>query len=69
MQDELGGEPFFMVDLRPAMWPMLVVGTHELAEPISRATKEYPYSYPKGKTMKEYLHLLGPRSILLTEVS
>lgn len=55
--------------MRPISWPMLVICNNEFAEQLSKVSKRFPYSTPKSPTMRIYIHLIGPHSILLADVS
>lgn len=68
MHDELGRPGLLMFDIRPLMEPMVVVGSHALAEQLSKSTKEHPYAYPKGPALRKHTHLIGEQSILVKEV-
>ena len=59
--------PLFILDLRPVQYVLCVVGSHEVAEQVSKSTKSFPYSMNKSPTMRLYERLLGPRSILTAE--
>lgn len=63
----LGNAPLFILDLRPVQYVLCVVGSHEVAEQVSKSTKSFPYSMKKSPTMRLYERLLGPRSILTAE--
>lgn len=56
-------------DLRPVQFRLCVVGSHEVAEQISRSTKSFPYGMKKSPTMDALEPLLGPYSIITQEVS
>lgn len=60
----LGNPPLFLLDLRPIQRPLVIVCSHEVAEQVSKSTKELPYSVPKSPTIKALEPLLGPNSIL-----
>jgi cytochrome P450 len=61
---KLGRPPFVLFDIRPLMAPMLVVGSHEVAEQVSRSSKQFPWALPKSPTMKGIQPLVGTHSIL-----
>lgn len=58
-----------LLDLRPVSYPTLVVCNHEIAEQITKVTKEFPWSLPKSPGMKSFIHLIGSKSILTAEES
>lgn len=64
-----GGSPdLTFIDLRPVNFGMLIVGSHYIAEQITRSSKTLPYSVEKSPTMTEGLvRLIGPKSILTEE--
>ncbi len=65
----LGKPPFFLLDLRPVNYMMLVVTNHEVAEQITKASKMFPYSVTKSPSMKALAELVGPESIIMAGVS
>ncbi|KAI0165356.1 cytochrome P450 [Hypoxylon sp. FL1284] len=63
MHEALGRPPLIFVDFRPVNRPMVLVSSHEIAEQVSKPSKDFPTSIPK--TDLSYLvHLTGPNSIL-----
>ncbi|OJK03477.1 hypothetical protein ASPACDRAFT_1862831 [Aspergillus aculeatus ATCC 16872] len=60
----LNHPPLFVLDLRPIQYPLCVIGDHEVAEQISRSSKEFPYSMTKSPTIKDLHSLIGMGSIL-----
>lgn len=68
MHDALGKPPFFLVDNRPIVPPMIIVASHEVAEQISRPSKDFPYSVTKSSSVDRIFDLIGPNSILLKQV-
>lgn len=68
MHEALGRPPFFLVDNRPIVPPMLIVASHEVAEQISRPSKDFPYSVTKSSSVDRIFDLIGPNSILLKQV-
>ncbi|RAH49986.1 cytochrome P450 [Aspergillus brunneoviolaceus CBS 621.78] len=60
----LNHPPLFVLDLRPVQYPLCVIGDHEVAEQISRSSKEYPYSMTKSPTIKDLHSLIGMGSII-----
>ncbi|KAI0024019.1 cytochrome P450 [Xylariomycetidae sp. FL0641] len=64
MHKDLGRPPVMLVDLRPVSPPLLVIGSYEVAEQISKASSRFPYSPPKAPETWEHLeHITGPTSI------
>ncbi|KAL2262650.1 hypothetical protein VTK26DRAFT_575 [Humicola hyalothermophila] len=61
---ELGNPPLILLDLRPVSYPLVVVASHEVAEQISRASKQLPWSTPKSPTLAGLVRVTGKRSIL-----
>ncbi|KAK4668316.1 uncharacterized protein QC763_000680 [Podospora pseudopauciseta] len=59
-----GNPSVLLVDLWPARYPMAVISSHEVAEQLSKATKQYPWSAPKSPTIADLVDLIGPHSIL-----
>lgn len=68
MAKELGNPPLMFFDLRPVSYPMVVVNSHEVAEQISRVSRQYPWSAPKSPTLGALVRLTGPESILTRQV-
>lgn len=70
MYDTLGRPPVMLVDLRPVSSPMLVIGSYEVAEQITKATSQFPCSPPKDLDVwAPFVHLAGTTSILTSKVS
>ncbi|GJP97931.1 cytochrome P450 [Aspergillus niger] len=67
IQEHLGNPPLMFFDLRPVQFRLCVVGSHEVAEQISRSTKSFPYGMKKSPTMDALEPLLGPYSIITQE--
>ncbi|KAL2784242.1 hypothetical protein BJX66DRAFT_344213 [Aspergillus keveii] len=63
---KLRNPPLFIADLRPIFHPICVICSHEVAEQISRASKAFPYSPPKGDVLDHFEPFLG-KSILIAE--
>ncbi|KAK4208222.1 hypothetical protein QBC37DRAFT_432288 [Rhypophila decipiens] len=66
--DALGRPPLILLDLRPINASVCLVGSHEVAEQISKASKLFPWSpikYPQ--TIAPLHHMIGDGSILLRE--
>lgn len=69
MYDTLGRPPVMLVDLRPVSSPMLIIGSYEVAEQITKATSQFPYSPPKDLDVwAPFVHLAGTTSILTSKV-
>lgn len=68
MREQAGNPPIFLLDLRPVSWPLLIVGSHDAAERVSKSTKQAPWSTPKSPTVRDILELVGPTSLLCKEV-
>jgi cytochrome P450 len=64
MLEELGNPELFFADIRPISYGMCVVASHNVAEQITRATKQFPYSVPKSPTFKSFGPLIGKTSII-----
>ncbi|CAI6341713.1 unnamed protein product [Periconia digitata] len=56
-----------LLDLRPLNPPLLLVASHEVAEQISKASKEHTWSVTKSPTMGALLDMIGKKSILVAE--
>ncbi|RAL00327.1 cytochrome P450 [Aspergillus ibericus CBS 121593] len=67
IQEHLGNPPLVLYDLRPLQRPLCVVRDHEVAEQVSRNTKNFPYSMGKSPWMKTLEPLLGSYSIITSE--
>lgn len=55
-------------DLRPVNYPMVIVNSHEVAEQISRVSKQFAWSAPKSPTMDALVRVIGRESILTRQV-
>lgn len=70
MSEALGRPPLMLVDLRPLGRPMIVVGSHEVAEQISKPFNGLPHGLPKMPSVYGHMkNVTGPTSILLASVS
>ncbi|KAK2025836.1 cytochrome P450 52A11 [Colletotrichum zoysiae] len=69
MMESIGNPPVMLFDLRPAIRPMLLIRSHEIAEQVSRQSKMWPYSAPKSDTMLPLTPLFGPKSIVMAQGS
>lgn len=56
------------VDNWPIIPPLVYVFSHDIAEQITRASTQYPYSTPKASSIERLGDLLGETSILRKEV-
>lgn len=65
------GQPEIMfVDLRPVDIPVVIVGSHNIAEQISRPSREFTFSPPKAQKVYDHMGaMIGTRSILSINVS
>ncbi|KAI0434723.1 cytochrome P450 [Xylaria sp. FL1042] len=65
INEALGRPPLMLVDLRPFGPAMVIVRSHEIAEQVSKASKQLPYSLPKiPQVYGHIVHVTGPTSIL-----
>ncbi|KAJ8122726.1 hypothetical protein ONZ43_g1147 [Nemania bipapillata] len=65
INEALGRPPLMLMDLRPFGPPMAIVRSHEVAEQVSKAYKQFPYSLPKMPEVYGHMvHVTGPTSIL-----
>ena len=63
-----GSPEFLFVDVRPARYPLLLITSHELAEQISRSTKQQPYSVTKSPTAQSTIGaIVGDQSMVTEE--
>jgi len=65
MRESLGSPPIMLLDLRPVIYPVLVIASHELAEQVSKMTKQWPYSMPKSPTLRTISCIVGDSSLLI----
>ncbi len=69
INEALGRPPLMLMDLRPFGPPMAIVRSHEVAEQVSKAYKQFPYSLPKMPQVYGHMvHVTGPTSILGADV-
>ena len=47
MHESLGRPPVMVVDMRPVASCMLIIGSYDIAEQISKATDKFPVTPPK----------------------
>ncbi|KAF9895176.1 hypothetical protein FE257_000078 [Aspergillus nanangensis] len=64
MRKSLGNPPLFILDLRPVQPPLAVICRHEIAEQISKGSRDFPYSLPKSPTFSHLKPLLGRGSMI-----
>ncbi|KAL2196601.1 cytochrome P450 [Corynascus similis CBS 632.67] len=64
---DLGNPPLMYFDLRPVSYPMVVVNSHEIAEQVSRVSKQFAWSTPKSPTLGDLVRVIGPESILMRQ--
>jgi cytochrome P450 len=63
-----GSPEFMFFDTRPAQYPLALIASHDIAEQLSRSTKQQPYSTTKSPTIQGGLgRLIGPYSLLSEE--
>ncbi|KAH7401867.1 cytochrome P450 [Phaeosphaeria sp. MPI-PUGE-AT-0046c] len=63
-----GSPDFLFVDTRPAQHPLVIIASHDMAEQISKSTKQQPYSTTKSPTIQSGLgKLIGPYSLISEE--
>lgn len=63
-----GSPDFMFFDTRPAQYPLALITSHDIAEQLSRSTKQQPYSTTKSPTIQGGLkRLIGPYSLLSEE--
>ncbi len=68
MHKALGRPPIMLVDLRPVTSCLLVVGSYEVAEQITKATDRWPYTLPKTtEIFKPFAYLTGKKSIITAQ--
>ncbi|KAK8042956.1 hypothetical protein PG994_013439 [Apiospora phragmitis] len=64
MSQALGRPPLMFVDLRPISQPMVVVGDHDIADQLTKATPTFPTSPPKSsQSLDRIQYVMGPTSI------
>ncbi|KAI1388507.1 cytochrome P450 [Hypoxylon trugodes] len=64
MRQALGQPPIMVVDNWPIVPPMVIIASHEVAEQVSKPSKEFQYSVPKSPSTTNLVNLIGPNSIL-----
>jgi hypothetical protein len=65
--EELGEPDIFVLDTAP-IFRLLVICSPMIAEQISKASSQYPYSVPKSWTVGDLMPLIGKQSIISSEV-
>ncbi len=68
MWKQMGEPAMLLMDLRPMMYPVILITDLRLAEEITKASSFMPYSAPKSPTVKDVHHLLGDQSIIAVQV-
>ncbi|KAK7961874.1 cytochrome P450 [Apiospora aurea] len=67
MSQALGRPSLMFVDLRPISRPMVVVGDHNIADQLTRATPTFPTSPPKSsRSLARLQYMMGPTPIFST---
>jgi cytochrome P450 len=65
---EQGSPDYLFLDVRPTQYyPLLLITSHELAEQISKSTKQQPYSVTKSPTAQAQLGAIIGEHSMLTE--
>lgn len=65
---EQGYPDYMFLDVRPASYPVILITSHDLAEQVTKSTKQQPYSTTKSKTIQTgFGRLVGKLSILTLE--
>ncbi|KAF2831999.1 cytochrome P450 [Ophiobolus disseminans] len=63
-----GCPEFMFLDTRPANHPLALIASHDIAEQITKSTKQQPYSTTKSRTIQEgFGRLVGKLSLLTQE--
>ncbi|KAF1920105.1 cytochrome P450 [Ampelomyces quisqualis] len=62
-----GSPDFMFFDTRPAQYPLALITSHDIAEQLSRSTKQQPYSTTKSPTIQGGLGGLIGRYSLISE--
>ncbi|RYP16986.1 hypothetical protein DL765_004828 [Monosporascus sp. GIB2] len=62
-----GSPDYIFFDTRPAQRPLALIASHELAEQITKSTKQQPYSTTKSPTIQEGIGPLVGKFSLLSE--
>lgn len=66
---KFGNPPVLLSDMRPKEPPLLFILDAEVAEQITKPTKQYSTSVPKTPNMKNLSPLVGERSLVNLDVS
>ncbi|KAI1825848.1 cytochrome P450 [Xylaria intraflava] len=65
INEALGRPPLMFLDLWPFGPTIVVIRSHDVAEQVSRGSKQFPYSLPKmPEAFDHMVHVTGPTSIL-----
>ncbi|KAL5121899.1 hypothetical protein ACEQ8H_000114 [Pleosporales sp. CAS-2024a] len=62
-----GCPDYLFVDTRPAQYPLALIASHHVAEQITKATKEQPYSTTKSPTLQSGFGRLIGRLALISQ--
>ena len=68
MHRALGQPPIMLVDNWPAVPPMVVIASHEVAEQVSKPSNTFQYSAPKSWLVDRLVDLIGSKSIMFKQV-
>ncbi|KAK4206888.1 cytochrome P450 [Rhypophila decipiens] len=64
MHQALGRAPLMFLDARPIGDPVVIVGSYEIAEQISKSSNIFPTSPPKSsRSLTRLMYMMGPKSI------
>ncbi|KAI0483336.1 cytochrome P450 [Xylariaceae sp. FL0804] len=64
MNQALGRPALMLIDMRPLNDPVLVVGDHDVADQLTKASQLFPFSPPKSsRSMERLMYMMGPTSI------
>jgi cytochrome P450 len=64
---DAGCPDYMFFDTRPASYPMVLITSHEMAEQITKITKQQPYSTTKSPTLSDGLRGIIGRYSLVSE--
>ena len=68
MHRALGQPPIMLVYNWPAVPPMVVIASHEVAEQVSKPSNTFQYSAPKSWSVDRLVDLIGSKSIMFKQV-
>lgn len=66
---KFGNPPVLLADMRPKEPPLLFIFNGDVAEQLTKPTKQFPTSIPKTPGMKNLSPLVGERSLVNLDVS